>query len=296
MTIYAMHAPHSQLNPNGLVWSSPGDLTRQVLLNEAGAAVLQFKHTIGHASVRLDCAATTSRPAGHFAGGMTNANPNDFGVLVLNDGVGLGVMFEKVDGRLQTEDEQKADIDDGIQTGSANFIRYGIDPNVCQSLLAFTDEYKKLGLDKTYGLPWRPLYKEGGGCSAFVMAYLELANLITPEIRNAWAFAVRVPMYTQPLIGSPEPLIGGTRNPGVSVPVSRVMSLTRDWATPQEDGLDIAGWDPTQMSLWIDAAIEKALATGSDKVEINGKLRGLLLDRTNVQAAPALTNGTYWSN
>lgn len=294
LTVFAIHAPTSTLNPDGLMWTSPGGLTRQVLLNEAGAVALGFTHTIGHATVRVDCAATAGRAAARFAGAMTNADDAEFRTLVLDKGVGLGVMFEGVKGRLQTEAELSADEAIGKANGGMNFVRFGIAADVCHRLLDYAAEYQKLGIDKTYGLAVRPLHKEGAGCSAFVVSFLELANLLEPRFRAAWAFKVRVPKFTEPWIGVPEPIVGGSMNPGVTVPVTRVASLTRGWATPQEEGFDSEGWDPTQMNVSIDAIIDAALKSGAEKVEQQGKLRGLLLDRTQVPATPALMSGAFW--
>lgn len=280
------------------MWTSPGGLTRQVLLNEAGAAVLDFKHTIGHAAVRLDCAATPTRAAAKFAGAMTNANDADFRDMVLTEQVGLGVMFESVAGRLQDDAEIQADLDAAKQSGGMNYVRFGIDADVCQKLVDYAAEYRQRGIDKVYGLAVRPLYGEGAGCSAFAVSFLELGGLLEQRFRDAWSFHVRVPMWTAPLIGSPEPLIGGARNPGVKIPVTRVASLTRDWASPTEEGVDIAGWDPTQMNESIDGYIDDALAhpNGGAKVETTGKLRGLLLDRTKVAPSPALSTGNYFQS
>lgn len=295
LTVYAIHAPTSQLNPAGLMWTSPGGLTRQVLLNEAGAAVLNFKHTIGHASVKLECAATPSAPAGKFVGAMTNADDTELRGLVLDKQVGLGVMFDSVKGRFQTEAEVQADVAAGIKDGGMSYVKFGLAADVCQRLLDYERAYVAAGLDKVYGLAVSPLKKEGAGCSAFAVSFLELANLLEPRFASAWAFRVRAPMYTQPLVGSPEPLIGGTRNPGVLVPVTRVASLTRGWAAANEDGIDIAGWDPTEMQESLDKIITQAVADGSEKVEVQGKLRGLLLDRRSIAATPALMNGTFFS-
>lgn len=294
LEVYAIHAPTSQLNATGLMWTTPGGLSRQVLLNEAGSAVLDFRHSIGHATVKLDCAAAAGRANDHFYGGMTTANDEDLRNLVLTTQVGLGVMFETVAGRFNTEAEVQADIDYAIQHGGTNFIRFGIDTLTCQRLVDYAREYQKRGIDQRYGLAVRPLYQEGAGCSAFAVSFLELANLLEADHRAGWMFKVRVPSFTDPWIGSPEPLIGGSRNPGVKIPVTRVASLTRAWATPQEPGIDIEGWDPTLMTDWIDAAIDKALADGSEKVEVNGKLRGLVLDRSTVKATPDLVNQTFF--
>lgn len=295
LTVYAIHAPTSQLNPAGLMWTSPGGLTRQVLLNEAGAAVLNFKHTIGHASVKLECAATATAPAGKFVGAMTNADDAELRGLVLDKQVGLGVMFDSVKGRFQTEAEVQADVDAGIKDGGMSYVKLGIAADVCQRLLDYERAYVAAGLDKVYGLAVSPLRKEGAGCSAFAVSFLELANLLEPRFASTWAFHVRAPMYTQPIVGTPEPLIGGTKNPGVLVPMTRVASLTRGWAAPNEDGIDIAGWDPTQMQESLDKIITQALADGSEKVEVQGKLRGLLLDRRSTVATPALMGGTFFT-
>lgn len=295
LTLYAIPAPSSTLNPSGLTWDSPGNLTRQVLFNEAGASLFDVTHTIGHAGVRVDCAATETRPAERFVGGMTNANDGDLRALILDEQVGLGVMFDDVPGKVESEASLQATLDDREKNGRMAFVRFGIASDVCHALLDYERAYEQLGIGQRYGLAARPLHKEGAGCSAFAMSFLELANLIEPRFRESWSFQVRVPMWTQPVVGSPEPLVGGRRNPGVKVPVSRIATLTRGWASPDEDGIDLFGWDPTRMFTWIDAVAARAQTDGSEKVEVRGKTRGLVLDRSGVAPSAALANRTFWA-
>jgi hypothetical protein len=295
LVLYAIPAPSSLLNSEGLSWRSPGRLVRDVLVNEAGGALLDFKNTIGHAGVRVQCAAGAGRPAEHFQGSMTNVNNTDFNDLLLKKEIGLGMFFDNVPGRLQTEDELQQSIDTREKDGSIAFVRFQISAATCHGLVAYAAAYSAANVQRNYGLAARPLYKEGAGCSAFSMAFLELANLIEPRFHDAWSFSVRVPLSERSVLGwGQEVLIGGTRHPENKVPFTRLVTLGRNWAAPNEDGIDLFGWDPTQMYNWLQQTTAAAETSGAERVEVHGQARGLVLDRREVAPSPALANGTFF--
>lgn len=294
LTLYAIPAPSSTLNPAGLSWQTPGGLVRRVLVNEAGAYVLDFKRTIGHAGVRVSCAASNGRPAEHFMGSMTNVDSGDFNALVIDQKIGLGMLFDNVPGRLESEAELQATVTEREGNGKMAFVEMHVSGDTCHALVDYAKAYSAANVQKNYGLAARPLYKEGAGCSAFSMSFLELANLLEPRFVQGFSFSVRVPKYTAPLIGSAEPLVGGTKNPGVQVPITRLTTLTRDWAKPTEEGYDLFGWDPTQMYQWIDEKAAAAQIDSSERVAVHGRAKGLVLDRRTVAPKPELTNRTFF--
>jgi hypothetical protein len=296
LTLFAIAAPSSLLNQSGISWVSPGALVRTTLINEGGAAFAGFTRTIGHAGIEVNCANFGSKAASKFYGSQTTKNGQDLNNKVTQEQVGLGMMIDNVPGKIEPESALRASVDDRIANGGMSYVRFQIAPKVCHALLDYEKAYEAANIQDRYGLMARPLYREGAGCSAFSMAFLELANVIAPEMRTAWSFNVRIPRFTEPLIGSPEPLIGGTMHPTDKIPVARVSTLTRGWAKPQEEGVDLFGWDPTQMHVWIDAAAQSAgLATGT-KAETKGKVRGLVIDRRTQAAAPELLAGTFFKN
>jgi hypothetical protein len=295
LTLFAIAAPKSLLNQSGISWVSPGALVRTTLINEGGSVFAGFTRSIGHAGVEVKCDAYDGKGAGLFYGSQTTKNSSDLTDKVLTEQVGLGMMIDNVPGRIEPENELRASVDDRIASGGMSYVRFQISPKTCHALLAYQKAYVAAGVDARYGLRARPLYKEGAGCSAFSMAFLELANVTDPDMRTAWSFNVRIPLWTDPLFGSPEPLIGGTMYPANKIPVTRASTLTRDWAKPSEAGVDLFGWDPTLMHQWIDAEAQKSLPAGR-KAESKGKARGLVIDRRMQSAAPELTAGTFFKN
>lgn len=131
----------------------------------------------------------------------------------------------------------------------------------------------------------RPLYREGAGCSAFSMAFLELARLDEPRFRDDWSFDVRVPMS----------LVGGADNPGNRVTVFELFTTFRPWAREDEPHRRLVGWDPTKMFTSIRSLARTSLRDGSIPVERRGKALGLVLDRRSVAPRDELAKRTFWA-
>src|SRR6185295_3111342 len=106
------------------------------------------------------------------------------------------------------------------EAGRISFIRFAVSPDVCRGLIGYAREFEERNVAKEYGFV-RPLYQEGAGCSAFSMAFLELANLDEARFRDAWSFDVRIPMS----------LIGGRDNPGNKVSILELFFTFRGWAS-----------------------------------------------------------------
>ncbi len=278
LTLYAIPAP--QLT--GLSWKRPGGLARRTLLSKA----LGLHRALGHAAVRVDCAATATEPAGHFQGSVVDTD-DTFRTMVMKQKVGLGVLLHTVPGALEPEADLQSTIDERYASGRITFIRFKVSSDVCHGLLGYANELTKLDVTKAYGFV-RPLYKEGAGCSAFSMAFLELANLDEARFRNEWGFDVRIPMK----------LIGGDDNPGNKVSLFELFFTFRPWASESEPHRRLVGWDPTKMFTSIRAMAKANLRAGGAAgatVEKRGKSLGLVLDRRAVAPRAELANRTYWA-
>jgi hypothetical protein len=276
LTLFAIPAPRL----TGLKWKRPGGLARRVLLGKA----LGLSRALGHAAVRVQCGATATEPAGHFQGSVVDTG-DDFKKLVMDEKAGLGVLFATVPGALETEADEQSMLDERYANGRITFARIKIKREVCQGLLGYARDFEKLDVAKAYGFV-RPLYKEGAGCSAFSMAFLELANLDEPRFRNEWAFDVRVP----------KTLIGGHINPGNSVGILKLMLTLRGWASEDEAHMRLIGWDPSLMFTSIRSMAKAELRAGrAASVERRGRAIGIVLDRRNVAPRPELANRTYWA-
>lgn len=274
MTLFAIPAPRLI----GLSWKSPGALARRTLINEG----LSFSRAIGHAGIRVQCAATETRPAAYFQGSMVSTG-DEFRDMVLKEKSGLGVLFRTVPGRVEREDELQSSLDERYRNGRVSYLRMGVSAETCHALLDYAKEYEARGIGAQYGFV-RPLHQEGSGCSAFSMAFLKLAGVVEPRMEDEWSFDVRVPMK----------VIGGATNPGNDVPVWKLFVLTRGWAKETEAHLRINGWDPTLMYKSIRLWAKGALKDGSEVVEKRGKALGIVMDRRDVLASPELRDGTFF--
>jgi hypothetical protein len=269
MTLFAIPAPKLF----GLKWKRPGGLARRTLLNVG----LGFSRALGHAAVRVSCEGRT------FTGSVYDTG-DDFKKMVIEEKAGLGVLFRTVPGVLETAEELQPTLDERYENGRISFIRFALSKDTCTALLDYAKAFTAANIAKEYGFV-RPLYREGAGCSAFSMAFLELANLDEARFRSAWSFDVRVPMK----------LIGGKDNPGNKVSVFELFATFRPWASETEPHLRLAGWDPTLMFTSIRSWSKQAARSGSERTEKRGKALGLVLDRRSVTPRAELTNRTYWA-
>lgn len=265
MTLFAIPAPRLV----GLKWKRPGGLARRTLISNG----LGLSRSLGHAAVRVSCGGA------HFQGSVVDTG-DEFRTMVLKEKAGLGVLFRTVPGALEAEDELQPTLDERYRNGRLSFIRFRLSPETCHALLGYAKAFEQANVASQYGFV-RPLYREGAGCSAFSMAFLELANLDEPRFRDAWSFDVRVPMS----------LIGGKDNPGNKVSVLELFMTFRPWATETEPHMRLVGWDPTKMF----TSIRKWARAGGEPTEKRGRALGIVLDRTNVAPRPELASGTYWA-
>lgn len=275
LTLYAIPAPKL----TGLSWKRPGGLARRTLLGKA----LGLSRSIGHAGVFVRCAATATEPAGDFLGSVTDTD-DTFKQMVLKEKAGLGVLLRTVPGTIEPAADLQKTVDERTENGRMAFIRFQLSPETCQGLLGYSREFARLDVAKEYGFV-RPLYKEGAGCSAFSMAFLELANLDEARFRREWSFDVRIPMR----------LIGGKDNPGNKVSALELFFTFRPWAQENEPHRRLIGWDPTKMYTSIRTMAKEELRRGDGKVEKRGKALGLVLDRRNVKPRTELSTRKYWA-
>ncbi len=276
LTLFAIPSPR----PAELSWRSPGKLVRRVMFNKLGNMTgLGFSRSLGHAGVRLECA-----NGEWFQGSMTHVDGAQFNDLLMRDRIGLGMLFDSVDGRLETAEELEETLRERYVSGRVSFLRVGISEETCLGLVDYVDAYEAEGVGGAYGLAARPLYREGAGCSAFSMAFLELANLIEPRFEEEWSFSVRVP----------KDLVGGSMNPGNEVSLWRLFLLTRGWADEDEEAFDVSGWDPTLMFHSIRDMAEAHVRAGGESAEARGRAIGLVLDRRHVAPTAALRDGFFF--
>jgi hypothetical protein len=228
-------------SPKGIDWSSPRRLTWSSIIN-----ILRFKfereHNIGHVNIEVRCSFGDGREES-FLTGMTSGKKGETTKAVLWDQMGLGSLFYNFVGRLESREEVQRQWPERKKHGELAVIRYAISESTCERLLRFEREYRESGAQVNYGLPRRPRHGEGGGCSAYGVSYLELAGVLTDEMREHWSRTVLVP---EDLIGEPE------KNKHVSIG-TLLLSFWRKWARPDHPHRPIFFWDPDAMYRWIVA-------------------------------------------
>lgn len=275
LTLFAIPAPRLV----GLSWKRPGGLARRTLISNG----LGLHRSLGHAAVRVQCAATATRAADHFQGSVVSTG-DDFRDMVLKEKAGLGVLLRTVPGALEKEEELQPTLDERYGNGRLSFIRFAVSADTCHAMLDYARAIEQEKVADQYGFV-RPLYKEGAGCSAFSMAFLELARLDEPRFRSQWSFDVRVPMS----------LIGGQDNPDNRVTVLELFTTFRAWAREDEPHRRLVGWDPTKMFTSIRSLAKSSLRDHSIVVEKRGRALGLVLDRRSVPPREELSKRTFWA-
>lgn len=250
--------------PRGIDWSSP----RGLLLGSAGNLVdlrhLTDRQSIGHVFVHV----RSSLEGRDELTGMNVRASREQLQLVMQDGYGLGILGADMMGRLETPEELREKLALRAETGVLTFLRVLLRPEAAARLVRFLDEYRARGLDDHYGGANRPRFGEGGGCSAFGVAFLELAGLMEPEYQDRWRVVFRVPheLYGGPLTQR-------------SVYVHRVLRWGR-WAEADEPHVTSMFWDPSRMHAWIREThrAELEAPTGRWYPEARGEVLGLRVD------------------
>ena len=262
LTLYFYPSPH------GVDWASPRSLARSVLLNQLSFA----GHPIGHVQIGLESPGTR-----RFATGMVQISMPEQRKKIIQEGLGLGTLFRDFPGRIETTDAIYPEIQGRFSRGNISYLKFLVSPAAHARALTYAREYVERGYSAHYGLPNRPLYGEGAGCSAFAASFLEVTGLLDPEFFSAWSRTICVP----------EKWIGG---------VDRKVSLlglldprgSSSWATESEPHRKIFFWDPDLMHSW-------ALRVWSSDERPFGREKtknacGLILDRRDA----VVPQGTVW--
>src|SRR5690606_1928023 len=137
---------------------------------------------------------------------------------------------------------------------------------VCLRLARFLEDYKTKGGDRVYGMRPRPLYGEGGGCSAFGTAFVEVAGFMDPEFEKSWTRTFRIPRR----------LIGGPSTGKYVSPLH--MAFANAWASESEPHEPGFFWDPDLMHSWLLRTWEqeKSRPSGKYALEEWNQAKGLV--------------------
>lgn len=255
LTLYFYPSP-------GVSWKSPAHLT----LSTALTKLTNQPRSIGHVSIRV-------RSEGDrlidFHTGMTQSQKNEGRAEVLKLGYGLGILFHDFDGELEHTEALDAEISTrSRKPGKLSYIRFEITRAIAERVEKYLQAFAACGADKHYGSPHRPLYGEGGGCSAFAASFLEVAGLLTPEHRERWA---RNHLLPRSHVGGPKT---GNR-------VGVLQMLTRfAWAQENEPHEKFFIWDPDLMHHWLTEVWNRESKTPSKlyRTETWNQAKGLVVD------------------
>jgi len=231
-------------SPKGIDWTSPSKLAWSTIKNELSSSPYRSKHSIGHVNIEIRCPVEGQSESRILLTGMTSDGESLERDALLKEKIGLGVIFRNYPGKLETPEYILSQLPERFVGGGISSLDIRVSDSTCHRLLQFHDEYRDLGYGAHYGLPNRPRYGEGAGCTAYGTAYLEVAGLLTPEMKEKWAKTIRVPID---MIGG-----GEADTPKRKVSVIRLLfSFWRKWATPEQPHRELFFWDPDSMHSWI---------------------------------------------
>ncbi len=228
LTLYFYHSP-------GLDWSSPKRLGRSAIDNTRSGAA----HAIGHVSVEVDCQASGGA---YDLFGATTAEGDETEYLIREQGYGLGILFHTFKGRLTSRAEVEAELPAWLASGAMSYARFEVTPEACARLSQYVTEYRAYDYGSLYGLPNRPLFREGAGCTAFGMSFLEVAGLFDPAFERAFSRELFVPPHW---VGGP--LTGNFVRP---IRFFNPVIYSR-WAEPDEEHFYIHFYDADLMHDWV---------------------------------------------
>jgi hypothetical protein len=214
-------------SPYGVDWSNP----RSVLLSNVRNQFSFKPRKLGHVNVHLKCESETEELTGMYSPQMNSKTQ------ILINGAGYGILWHSFPGALEEKELLQLELPNYISENRLSLVRLKISSSVCKKLKNYLSEYKSQNFQKSYGLFNRPRLKEGAGCSAFGVSFLDIANLLQQETKE-WQVQLNI---SEALLGAP------VRDE--YIPVWRIYN-TKSWAQENEPHKKILFWDPDKMHAW----------------------------------------------
>ena len=257
LVVYSMPAPA------GYNWKSPHTLFISYLENMLKPNRYRgYRHLLGHMLVEL-------KDSTHHA--LVGAAPRYFSQLsksILVEKNGLGTMFTRYPGVLESTEENRLQLLDRYPHGDVGFVRFLLSDEMFARLWQYLTEYKERGYDTTYNGKNRPREGAGAGCSAFAVSFIEVGHLLDSTILSQWQVHVNI---QEKLIGGPE------KEKKISI---LKMAFTQRWAKKGKHAFrSIIYYEPTYVYNWIK---ERHLETDCKKLcrtEVRGNTPGIVIDR-----------------
>ena len=265
ITLYIIPSMHP------LDWSSPASLYKSMKECYLKTIGLPDNYLLGHMTVRLE-SPILERPV---IMAQTSGSVQEKTDLVLKQKVGFGIMGAALTGRIETEKEIEHKLEVYAKREKLAFLKYKISEKAMKRILTFIDTYKQKINEKNaacdfYGGAFWPRYKyEGGGCSTFGIALLDLVNALTPDTEK-WKMELNIPSK----------LIGGEIFDGRKVKNTTIKN-TKKWhdgnGKLNEDFVKYLAYEPSIMFNWIIDNKDKNM-DGYTFAEENG-VPGLIIDK-----------------
>ncbi len=250
-------------SPKQILWENPTQMARITLQNNASLD----KHPIGHVNIEVECAGQDT-----IITGMTSGKRGESIRKLIREKYGLGILFYNLAGRMEYAKDIYYQFPKRYKNGKLGILSYKINARTCARLSQYYKEYLDGEYFNHYGLPNRPRYREGAGCSAYGASYVELAGLMTEELKSEWSHNIRVP----------EKWIGGhftNRKVYMHDIVTPLKPI--HWANENEAHYPLFFWDPDLMFLWIQKTWQQEMSspTGEFQLSKRGKALELIANK-----------------
>lgn len=255
LTLYAVNSPKP------INWSTPRSLLLSTVKNfiKIGQS-RRVRHEIGHAFVGFQCEGSSEVISGMTGG----SNGSSFKDLVMKKR-GMSIVLEDAPGEFEDHKTAMSDILDLSKANRVNALRINISNEKCLKLKSWHQKYSSLPYHVYGGLDKRPLKGEGSGCSAYIMSYLEVADIDYDYFNGEFLSAIYIPKR----------LLGGQLGENKKVGVFSVLRDRTPLSVPSPDSLKVEYYDPSNMYYWIQ---KKWLEYERDK-----RVQGL--EKYNVQTS-----------
>ncbi len=171
-------------SPLPILWDSPSQLARSILLNYAS----RQSRFMAHVAFSLQCKDLGVDETTGMVAAKMNAPE-----LLFKKQIGLDILFYGFPGRLEKTEELWQEFEQRSHSERLSFAVFELDLFQCQNIQTYLSNYRDKKVYHYYGLAHDPLHAEGSGCSAFAASILKTAGLMDPTIERAWSKTIFIP-------------------------------------------------------------------------------------------------------
>jgi len=231
-----------------LDWSNPSDLARTSVQSALSQRLLSQPSTIGHAQFAWSCRQPDGTLVTSGASGQSGEH-NGQSLKALLGGWGMSILeLVYTDGTLEGQREVEARVRKGAKSNQFSWAGFEVPLENCVQLAQFVNDYKKSGAYNYYGFPVDPLKQEGGGCTSYANAALEISGLPLP-FRPDWVRDYLIPLEQMGRSDTPPPhstIVPQAQIPERPLDVSLGSFLfgSLQWAERPEQAVHFKYYDP----------------------------------------------------